>query len=596
MEPKSDRTERNNPTITSINGPVVKITGAADLSMNELVVIGSEKLLGEVVELYRDGATVQVFEDTTGLKPKTPVLGLGLPLFVELGPGMIGRIFDGTQRPLAAAAQESGAFFTRGRTLEALDRNRPWHFIPRAAIGEAVSAGQVIGHVQETQHLLHHVMIPPDRSGRILEIVSEGLRTLDEPIARMLDDRGMIHDILMYHRWPVRTLRPYRERLVPDELLFTGQRVVDFFFPLAKGGTAAVPGGFGTGKTITQHQLSKWADADIIVYIGCGERGNEMAGVLQDFPRLLDPRSGRPLLERTVLIANTSDMPVAAREASIYTGITIAEYYRDMGYHVALMADSTSRWAEALREISGRLEEMPAEEGFPAYLASRLAEFYERAGAVVSLGGSRGSVAVIGAVSPPGGDFSEPVTQHTKRFISTFWALDKELASARYFPAINYLNSYSAYVETVALWWRQKGQTDWMDLRNRALSILKEAARLQNIVKLIGEDALPDDQKAIFYGASLIKEDFLQQSAFDVIDTYSIAEKQVMMLQLILQFIDGLREAVKHRIPVYRVMELPVVEEIHRMKNTYRGDDPAPFEAIREQIAQEITGLLKKEA
>lgn len=595
MEPTSDRTERNTPTITSINGPVVKIIGAAGLSMNELVVIGSDNLLGEVVELYRDEATVQVFEDTTGIKPKAQVLGLGLPLFVELGPGMIGRIFDGTQRPLAAAVQETGAFFTRGKTLEALDRNRPWHFIPCVAIGETVSAGQVIGRVQETQHLVHHVMIPPDRSGKILEIVSEGLRTLDEPIARMLDDRGMTHDILMYHRWPVRTLRPYRERLVPDEPLFTGQRVVDFFFPLAKGGTAAVPGGFGTGKTITQHQLSKWADADIIVYIGCGERGNEMAGVLQDFPRLLDPRSGRPLLERTVLIANTSDMPVAAREASIYTGITIAEYFRDMGYHVALMADSTSRWAEALREISGRLEEMPAEEGFPAYLASRLAEFYERAGTVVGLGGSRGSVAVIGAVSPPGGDFSEPVTQHTKRFISTFWALDKELASARYFPAINYLNSYSAYVETVAMWWRQKGQSDWVDLRNRALSILKEAARLQNIVKLIGEDALPDDQKAIYYGASLIKEDFLQQSAFDVIDTYSIAEKQVMMLQIILQFIDVLREAVRLRIPVYRVMELPVVEEIHRMKNTYRGDDPAPFEAIREQIAQEITALLKKE-
>jgi V/A-type H+-transporting ATPase subunit A len=581
--------------IISINGPVVKIAGAAGLSMNELVVIGSEKLLGEVVELTGERATVQVFEDTTGVKPKSRVQGLGLPLFVELGPGMIGRIFDGTQRPLAAAMHETGCFVTRGRTLEALERNRPWNFIPCVAAGETVSAGQVIGRVQETDHLIHHVMIPPDRSGKILEIVSEGLCALEAPIARVLDDRGMIHDILLYHRWPVRTMRPYRERLMPDEPLFTGQRVVDFFFPLAKGGTAAVPGGFGTGKTITQHQLSKWADADIIVYIGCGERGNEMAGVLQDFPRLLDPRSGRPLLERTVLIANTSDMPVAAREASIYTGITIAEYYRDMGYHVALMADSTSRWAEALREISGRLEEMPAEEGFPAYLASRLAEFYERAGAVVSLGGSRGSVTVIGAVSPPGGDFSEPVTQHTKRFVSTFWALDKELASARYFPAINYLNSYSAYVETVALWWRQKGDTDWMDLRNRALSILKEAARLQNIVKLIGEDALPDDQKAIFFGAGLIKEDFLQQSAFDVIDTYSIAEKQVMMLQLILQFIDGLREAVKHRIPVYRVMELPVLEEIHRMKSTYRGDDSAPFEAIRERITQEIAGLLKRE-
>jgi V/A-type H+-transporting ATPase subunit A len=581
--------------ITSINGPVVKITGAAALSMNELVAVGLEKLLGEVVELYRDGATVQVFEDTTGLKPTAPVQGLGLPLFVELGPGMIGRIFDGTQRPLATAASETNAFISRGKTMEALDRNRPWNFIPSVVAGEVVSSGQIIGRVQETEHLPHFVMIPPDRSGRILDIVSEGLRTLEEPIARLIDNRGMIHDLLLYHRWPVRTLRPYRERLIPDEPLFTGQRVVDFFFPLAKGGTAAIPGGFGTGKTITQHQLSKWADADIIVYIGCGERGNEMAGVLQDFPRLLDPRSNRPLIERTVLIANTSDMPVAAREASIYTGITIAEYYRDMGYHVALMADSTSRWAEALREISGRLEEMPAEEGFPAYLASRLAEFYERAGSVVTLCGRRGSVAVIGAVSPPGGDFSEPVTQHTKRFISTFWALDKELASARYFPAINYLNSYSAYVDAVALWWRQNGGTDWIDLRNRALALLKEDARLQNIVKLIGEDALPDDQKAVYYGAGLIKEDFLQQSAFDAIDTYSIAGKQVLMLQLILQFIEGLREAVRHRIPVYRVMELPVVEELHRMKSTYRGDDPAPFEAIRNRITQEITELLNQE-
>ena len=581
--------------ITSINGPVVKITGAAGLSMNELVAVGPEKLLGEVVELYRDGATVQVFEDTTGLKPTAPVQGLGLPLFVELGPGMIGRIFDGTQRPLATAASETNAFISRGKTMEALDRNRPWNFIPSVVAGEVVSSGQIIGRVQETEHLPHFVMIPPDRSGRILDIVSEGLRTLEEPIARLIDNRGMIHDLLLYHRWPVRTLRPYRERLIPDEPLFTGQRVVDFFFPLAKGGTAAIPGGFGTGKTITQHQLSKWADADIIVYIGCGERGNEMAGVLQDFPRLLDPRSNRPLIERTVLIANTSDMPVAAREASIYTGITIAEYYRDMGYHVALMADSTSRWAEALREISGRLEEMPAEEGFPAYLASRLAEFYERAGSVVTLCGRRGSVAVIGAVSPPGGDFSEPVTQHTKRFISTFWALDKELASARYFPAINYLNSYSAYVDAVALWWRQNGGTDWIDLRNRALTLLKEDARLQNIVKLIGEDALPDDQKAVYYGAGLIKEDFLQQSAFDAIDTYSIAGKQVLMLQLILQFIEGLQEAVRHRIPVYRVMELPVVEELHRMKSTYRGDDPAPFEAIRNRITQEITELLNQE-
>jgi V/A-type H+/Na+-transporting ATPase subunit A len=582
-------------TVTAINGPVVKVKGAAGISMNELVVIGPEKLLGEVVELYRDGATVQIYEDTTGLKPGTPVFGQGLPLFVELGPGIVGHIFDGTQRPLSVAYQDTGSFVTRGKALEALDRNRPWSFSPRVKVGENVLPGQVIGEVQETDHTLHRVMVPPDLGGKVVEILSERLCTMEERIALIEDTRGVRREIKLYQRWPVRTMRPYRERIVPNEPLFTGQRVVDFFFPLAKGGTAAIPGGFGTGKTITQHQLSKWADADIIVYIGCGERGNEMAGVLEDFPKLLDPRTGRPLMERTVLIANTSDMPVAAREASIYTGITIAEYYRDMGYHVALMADSTSRWAEALREISGRLEEMPAEEGFPAYLASRLAEFYERAGAVVTLGGGCGSVAVIGAVSPPGGDFSEPVTQHTKRFVSAFWALDKELASARYFPAINYLNSYSSYVDAVALWWKDKAGLDWVKLRDRALSMLKEEARLQNIVKLIGEDALPDDQKAIFHGARLIKEDFLQQSAFDPIDTYSTAGKQVLMLQLILKFIDGMREAVSHRIPVYRVMELPVLEELHRMKYTHKGEDTAPFDAIQERIAAEFVGLLKRE-
>lgn len=595
MEPRADKTN-GSATVTAINGPVVKVKGATGLSMNEMVVIGKEKLLGEVVELYRDGATVQVYEDTTGLRPGAPVFGQGLPLFVELGPGIVGHIFDGTQRPLSVAYEDTGPFVTRGKTAEALDRNKPWSFSPLINAGESVSSGQVVGEVMETDHIAHRVMIPPDRSGKIIEILPAGLYTLDERIALLEDAWGAQHEIKLYQRWPVRRLRPYRERVLPDEPLFTGQRVVDFFFPLAKGGTAAIPGGFGTGKTITQHQLSKWADADIIVYIGCGERGNEMAGVLEDFPKLLDPRTGRPLIERTVLIANTSDMPVAAREASIYTGITIAEYYRDMGYDVALMADSTSRWAEALREISGRLEEMPAEEGFPAYLASRLAEFYERAGAVVTLGGNRGSVSAIGAVSPPGGDFSEPVTQHTKRFVSTFWALDKELASARYFPAINYLNSYSSYVDSVALWWKEKAGLDWVKMRDRALAILKEEARLQNIVKLIGEDALPDDQKATFHGARLIKEDFLQQSAFDPIDTYSPAQKQVLMLRLILSFIGLMREAVTRRIPIYRIMELPVIEEIHRMKYTHKGDDSAPFEALQGRLENDFKDLLRREA
>ena len=592
MEAKATKTSRA--IITDINGPVIKVKEASQLAMNELVVIGEERLLGEVVELHGEKAIIQVYEDTTGLKPGIYVLGQGMPLFVELGPGIVGHIFDGAQRPLAMVDSSTSPFVTRGKREEALERTKPWNFKPLAQIGEHLLPGQIIGEVRETERVLHRVLNPPDKAGRVVQIVPSGLYTVAERIALLEDDRGRQHEVYLYHRWPVRKLRPYRERLLPSEPLFTGQRVVDFFFPIAKGGTAAIPGGFGTGKTITQHQLSKWADADIIVYIGCGERGNEMAGVLEDFPKLLDPQSGRPLIERTVLIANTSDMPVAAREASIYTGITIAEYYRDMGYHVALMADSTSRWAEALREISGRLEEMPAEEGFPAYLASRLAEFYERAGAVLTLAGNSGSVSIIGAVSPPGGDFSEPVTQHTKRFVSTFWALDKELASARYFPAINYLNSYSGYVDAVAAWWQEKVGLDWRKLRDQALAILKEEERLQNIVKLIGEDALPDDQKATFYGARIIKEDFLQQSAFDPVDTYCAAPKQVLMLQLILKFIERMKEAALHRIPVYRVMELPVLEDLHRMKYLYKGDDAAPFEAIQTRLEEEFAVLLQK--
>lgn len=593
MELQERRTDRA--VVSAINGPVLKVREALGLSMNEMVVIGEERLLGEVVELYRDGATIQVYEDTTGLQPGIFVYGQGLPLFVELGPGIVGHIFDGAQRPLSVAYRKTGPFVARGKGSEALERNKVWGFTPTVRSGETVTPGQVIGEVRETGHIVHRVMVPPGLEGQLLEMAQEGLYTVEERIGLLEDGKGNRHEIRLCHRWPVRRIRPYRQRVLANEPLFTGQRVIDFFFPLAKGGTAAIPGGFGTGKTIAQHQLSKWADADIIVYIGCGERGNEMAGVLEDFPKLLDPRSGRPLIERTVLIANTSDMPVAAREASIYTGITIAEYYRDMGYQVALMADSTSRWAEALREISGRLEEMPAEEGFPAYLASRLAQFYERAGAVITLGGDKGSVSIIGAVSPPGGDFSEPVTQHTKRFVSTFWALDKELAGARYFPAINYLSSYSGYVDSVALWWKEKAGLDWIKMREQALALLKEEARLQNIVKLIGEDALPDDQKAIFHGARLIKEDFLQQSAFDPIDTYSPAGKQVLMLQLILRFIEAMRGAVGRRIPIYRIIDLPVLEQLHRMKYTHNGDDPAPFRALQERLEKEFEELLERE-
>lgn len=583
--------------INEINGPVIKVRQAYGFSMNEMVVIGEEKLLGEVIELYGDQATIQVYEDTTGLKPGTSVHGQGLPLFTELGPGIVGHVFDGIQRPLSVMYQDSGPFIRRGKAGAVLNRDKAWAFKPKTGSGERVSPGQVIGDVEETDRVVHRIMVPPNLSGRLLEIAPEGIYTIEEKIALLEDEKGETQEIKLYQKWPVRRIRPYQKRILPSEPLFTGQRVIDFFFPLAKGGTAAIPGGFGTGKTITQHQLSKWVDADIIVYIGCGERGNEMAGVLMDFPKLLDPRTGRPLIERTIFIANTSDMPVAAREASIYTGITIAEYYRDMGCHVALMADSTSRWAEALREIAGRMEEMPAEEGFPAYLASRLAEFYERAGAVITSGGETGSVSVIGAVSPPGSDFSEPVTQHTKRYVSTFWALDKELASARYFPAINYLDSYSGYVESVALWWKKKAGLDWTELRSQALAILKEDAKLMNIVKLIGEDALPGDQKVIFHGARLIKEDFLQQSAFDSVDTYSPAGKQVLMLRIILRFIERMKETVvAHRIPVYRIMELPILEEMERMKYTYKGDDLKPFNDILKRLEEEFDDLLKRGA
>lgn len=582
--------------INEINGPVVKVGQALGFCMNEMVVIGDENLVGEVIELYEDRATIQVYEDTTGLKPGTPVYSQGLPLFVELGPGIIGHIFDGIQRPLSVMYRDSGPFITKGKAAGALGRHKTWYFTPKIGVGEKVHAGQVIGEVTETDRIIHRIMIPPNVNGRLLEIVPEGSYTIDEKIALLEDEKGTIREIKLHQKWPVRQIRPYQKRIPPDEPLFTGQRVIDFLFPLAKGGTAAIPGGFGTGKTITQHQLSKWVDADIIVYIGCGERGNEMAGVLMDFPKLLDPHSGRPLIERTIFIANTSDMPVAAREASIYTGITIAEYYRDMGYHVALMADSTSRWAEALREIAGRLEEMPAEEGFPAYLASRLAEFYERAGAVLTFTGAKSSVSVIGAVSPPGSDFSEPVTQHTKRYVSTFWALDKELAGARYFPAINYLNSYSGYLESVAQWWKSKTDIDWIALRTQVIAILKEDAKLMNIVKLIGEDALPGDQKVIFHGAGIIKEDFLQQSAFDPIDAYSPAAKQVLMLQIILKFIERMKAAVvAHRIPVYRIKELPVLEEIERMKHTYKGDDSKPFNEILQRLEKQFDELLKRE-
>ncbi len=582
-----------NPEVIFVSGPVVKASRAHLLSMNEMVEVGAERLVGEVIGLEDDTATLQVYEDTTGLKPGARVTGQGMPLFAELGPGLISHIFDGIQRPLTELKEQWGDFIQRGKTGTALSRERVWQFTPTAREGDKAVPGQVIGTIQETDAIVHKVMIPPGIAGTIGKIAGPGGYSLEEEIA-VIKTSGGPRSIRLFHRWPVRQPRPYVRRLMPSEPLLTGQRVIDTFFPLAKGGTAAIPGGFGTGKTVTQHQLSKWADADVIIYIGCGERGNEMTGVLTDFPQLLDPRTQRPLIERTVLIANTSDMPVAAREASIYTGITIAEYFRDQGYDVALMADSTSRWAEALREISGRLEEMPAEEGFPAYLASRLAAFYERAGQVKALSGEKGSVSLIGAVSPPGGDFSEPVTMHTKRFVQCFWALDKELASARYFPAINYLQSYSAYTEAVAAWWTERTGPEWEKLREEAVQILQEDSKLQNIVKLLGEEALPDDQRRILEGARLIKNDFLQQSAYDPVDTYCMPLKQFYLLKVIIYFIRRLKDVVDSRIPLFRAMELPVVEQIHRAKYTVSGEDIAPFEQMLKDMDQQVDQLLSR--
>jgi V/A-type H+/Na+-transporting ATPase subunit A len=577
-------------TVAWISGPVVRVDHASHLSMLEQVEVGEERLIGEVLELDGDKAMIQVYEDTVGLKPGAQVYGTESLLFVELGPGLIRNIYDGIQRPLEGIQQVQGDFIKKGARIDPLDRQKQWTFTPACQAGDQVQGGDIIGTVPETEALTHRILCPLHVQGEILEIAPAGDYTIEHPIAAVQTDQGK-QELSMYQRWPVRHPRPYRDRLTPSVPLITGQRVIDSFFPLAKGGTAAIPGGFGTGKTVTQHQLAKWSDANLIVYIGCGERGNEMTGVLVDFPELIDPKSGKPLMDRTILIANTSDMPVAAREASIYTGITIAEYYRDMGYDVAIMADSTSRWAEALREISGRLEEMPAEEGFPAYLATRLAEFYERAGRVRTLNGHEGSVSVIGAVSPPGGDFSEPVTQHTKRFVRCFWGLDKELASARYFPAINYMDSYSEYLEDVADWWTQFEEADWKTLRDRAMRLLQQDDGLQKIVKLVGEDALPDDQRLIIEGARLLKEALLQQGAFDEVDTYATPERQLWMLKLILHFYDRAGDIIQKGAPIYRIREMDVIEDLHRMKARIPNDRLEGFAELLEAVDAEFDEL-----
>jgi V/A-type H+-transporting ATPase subunit A len=574
-------------TVTWINGPVVRARGSRRVSMLELVEVGEEHLVGEVIGLEGDTMTIQVYEETSGMRPGAPVYGTGMPLSVELGPGLLRGIFDGIQRPLPVMEMRSGSFIGRGVRLTPLYRKDRWRFKPQVQEGDEVSDGAILGAVPETQTVEHRVMVPPDIEGTITWIAPEGEYTIDEPIARLRTASGE-RELTMLQRWPVRRSRPYRRRVEQTEPLVTGQRVLDTFFPLAKGGAAAIPGGFGAGKTVTQHQIAKWSDAQVVVYIGCGERGNEMTEVLQEFPELVDPRSGRPLMERTVLVANTSNMPVAAREASIYTGITIAEYYRDMGYHVALMADSTSRWAEALREISGRLEEMPAEEGYPAYLAARLAEFYERAGYVETLNGQHGSVSVIGAVSPPGGDFSEPVTQHTKRFIRCFWALDKELASARHFPSVNWLDSYSEYLDDVAGWWREQTGRDWHAMRAQAMDILNEESRLERIVKLVGPDALPDAQRLTLETARLLREGFLQQNALDEVDTYASAQKQIQMLDLILHFHQRAQRIVQGGALVVAIQELPVVNRLIRMKTLVANDQLDELDGIRKELDEQL--------
>jgi V/A-type H+-transporting ATPase subunit A len=577
-------------TVTWVNGPVVRAQGSRQISMLELVEVGEHHLVGEVIGLEDDIITIQVYEETAGMRPGAPVYGTGLPLSVELGPGLLRGIFDGVQRPLPDMEQRSGAFIERGMNLAPLDHKGRWHFIPRLEADGAVSGGAVLGTVPETKAVEHRVMVPPDLQGKLIWVAPEGDYTIEEPVARLETAHGE-QAITMVQRWPVRQPRPYQSRRTHSEPLITGQRVLDTFFPLAKGGAAVIPGGFGAGKTMMQQSIAKWSDAQVVIYIGCGERGNEMTEVLQEFPELIDPRSHRPLMERTVLIANTSNMPVAAREASIYTGITIAEYYRDMGYHVALMADSTSRWAEALREISGRLEEMPAEEGYPAYLAARLAEFYERAGLVETLNGQTGSVSVIGAVSPPGGDFSEPVTQHTKRFIRCFWALDKALASARHFPAVNWLESYSEYSNDVADWWRDQVGEDWYAMRAQAMDILTEENRLMQIVKLVGPDALPSEERLTLETARLLREGFLQQDALDDVDAYSTIQKQIRLLDLILHFHQRAQRIIKAGALIDVIHDLPVVNTLIRLKTLVTNDDLSRLDKVHHEIDTQMDQL-----
>ncbi|HAK45777.1 MAG TPA: V-type ATP synthase subunit A [Spirochaeta sp.] len=585
-------TERIIGTVKRVNGPVIEAKGITDAIMLEMVNVGEARIVGEVSKLIGHTAIIQVYEDTTGLTPGDNIYGSGLPMSLELGPGLIGTIYDGIQRPLEEIYKISREYIKRGISIPSLNREKLWEFKadPELTPGLELTQGMVLGTVQETERIMQKILLPPGISGTLQWIIEPGNYTVDTVIAKIMTAAGE-KEISLFHKWPIRKPRPTAERLPLLLPLITGQRIIDTLFPLAKGGTVAIPGGFGTGKTMTQHAIAKWCDADIIVYIGCGERGNEMTDVLTEFPKLVDPKTGQSLMNRTILIANTSNMPVSAREASIYTGVTIAEYYRDQGYHVAVMADSTSRWAEALRELSGRMEEMPAEEGFPAYLPTRIAEFYERAGYMKTLSGDIGSVSIIGAVSPPGGDFSEPVTQHTKRFVRCFWGLDRQLANARHYPAISWLESYSEYLDDIIPWWEERVGLQWAEDRREMMDLLQKEVRLLQVVKLVGPDALPDTQRFVIEVCTVFKNAFLQQNAFDVIDRYSTVEKQMRMLSLILIYWRRGSDAIKRGATIVKLKRMKALQDVIKMKFTIENEQIELFDRLQARLERGLDQL-----
>ena len=582
MEPKR---------ITKIDGPVIVATGKEDFAMHDMVYIGNQKLLGEVIKLDGESATIQCYEDTSGMKLGEKVISTNAPLSLSLGPGIIGSVYDGIQRPLNLIENLSGPFIKKGVQVSNLDENKKWHFVPSLALGDMVEYNFILGTVKETESVTNKILYPNKVSGKILEIASEGDYSINDVIAKVELPNKEVINLTMVQKWPVRIPRPYKQRLRANTLLQTGQRVIDAIFPISKGGTATIPGGFGTGKTMLQHQLAKWCDANIIVYIGCGERGNEMTQVLEDFPKLTDPRTGRPLMERTILIANTSNMPVAARETSIYTGITIAEYYRDMGYQVAIMADSTSRWAEALREISGRLEEMPAEEGFPSYLPSRLSEFYGRAGRTLNNNGTEGSVTIIGAVSPQGSDFSEPVTQNTRRFVHVFWGLDRDLAYSRHYPAINWMISYSEYLSNLEEWYEKNTEEDFLDYRNKIVKLLNEENELQEIAKVVGQDVLSDSKKLILEICKCIREGFLQQNANSDIDTFVPLLKQYKMMKLVVDIYEVSNDLINMGIPMSRIKEIGFFENYPKIKEEVTNIESGKIDEMEDEYIKKLNDI-----